>query len=132
MSFSSDVNKWTEKAQARMKLAIRKIALEVFREVIMMSPVDTGRFKGNWQVAINEIPQGTLEIDDKTGTVAMSKADAAALQLEVGEAIYLVNNLPYARPLEYGSSKQAPQGMIRITVRRWKPIVEMIGRSLAD
>jgi len=132
MSFGGDVENWADKAERRMKEAVRKIALSVFREVIMMSPVDTGRFRGNWQVAINSIPQGTLEIDDKSGTVSMNKADAAALKLEVGQAIYLVNNLPYARALEYGHSKQAPGGMVRITVRRWKTIVDQIARSLSE
>ena len=132
MSFTSETGDWADKAEARMTLAVRKIAMSVFREVILMSPVDTGRFKGNWQVAINSIPQGTLEINDTTGMVSISKADAAALQLQAGESIYLVNNLPYARALEYGHSKQAPAGMVRITVRRWKSIVEEIGRSLAD
>lgn len=132
MTFSGDVDAWAEKTQKKLEMAVRKIAMSVFREVILMSPVDTGRFRGNWQVAINSIPQGTLEIDDKSGAISISKADAEAMKLEVGESIYLINNLPYARPLEYGHSKQAPQGMVRITVRRWKPIVEQVGRSLAD
>lgn len=132
MSFGGDVGNWADKAERRMEMAIRKIAMSVFREVILMSPVDKGTFRGNWQVAINSIPQGTIELDDPSGTIAMSKADAAALQLKVGQAIYLVNNLPYARALEYGHSKQAPSGMVRVTVRRWKPIVAQVARSLAD
>jgi hypothetical protein len=132
MSFGGDVNNWADKAERRMEEAIRKIALSVFREVILMSPVDTGRFRGNWQVAINSMPQGTVEIDDKSGSISISKADAAAMQLKVGQAIYLVNNLPYARALEYGHSKQAPSGMVRVTVRRWKPIVEQVAGSLSS
>jgi hypothetical protein len=30
--------------------------------------------------------------------------------------IWLMNNLPYAQPLEYGHSSQAPAGMVRISV----------------
>jgi hypothetical protein len=122
MGFAEDISKWTAKTQAKVETAVRKIALDVFTEVILMSPVDTGRFRGNWQVAIGSIPTGTLEIDDKAGTV---------LGLEPGQTIYLVNNLPYAIPLEMGSSDQAPGGMIRLTVQRWKPIVEAVGRELS-
>jgi hypothetical protein len=35
-----------------------------------------------------------------------------------------VNNLPYAVPLEYGHSKQAPGGMVRITLARFQQIVD--------
>jgi hypothetical protein len=131
MGFAEDISKWTAKTQAKVETAVRKIALDVFTEVILMSPVDTGRFRGNWQVAIGSIPTGTLEIDDKAGTATIAKADAVVLGLEPGQTIYLVNNLPYAIPLEMGSSDQAPGGMIRLTVQRWKPIVEAVGRELS-
>jgi hypothetical protein len=131
MGFASDVAKWTTKTEAKIETAIRKIAIDVFAEVIMMSPVDTGRFRGNWQVAIGTIPNGTLEIDDKEGTATLAKAQAEAMGLKAGQTIYLINNLPYARALEYGLSQQAPGGMIRLTVQRWKPIVEAVGRELS-
>jgi hypothetical protein len=131
MSFGSDVSKWTAKTEAKIETAIRKIAIDVFAEVIMMSPVDEGRFRGNWQVAIGSIPTGTLEIDDKEGTATLNKAQAEALGLKAGQTIFLVNNLPYAEALEYGHSQQAPGGMIRLTVQRWKPIVEAVGRELS-
>ena len=131
MSFASDVAKWTAKTEAKIELAIRKIAIDVFAEVIMMSPVDTGRFRGNWQVAIGTMPTGTLEIDDKSGTATLNKGQAEAMGLKAEQTIFLINNLPYAQALEYGLSQQAPGGMIRLTVQRWKPIVEAVGRELS-
>lgn len=130
-SFADQVAAFTTKTEAKIEIAIRKIALDVFREVIMMSPVDTGRFRGNWQVAIGAMPTGTVELDDKAGTATLEKAQAEAMGLKAGETIFLINNLPYARALEYGLSQQAPGGMIRLTVQRWKPIVEAVGRELA-
>lgn len=131
MGFSEQVTAWTSVAAAKIETAVRKIAIDVFREVIMMSPVDTGRFRGNWQVAIGTIPDGTVEIDDKAGTATLAKVQAEALGLKAGETIFLVNNLPYARALEYGLSQQAPGGMIRLTVQRWKPIVEAVAQQLS-
>lgn len=131
MGFGDQVAAFTRKTEAKIETAIRKIALDVFREVIMMSPVDTGRFRGNWQVAIGKMPAGTVEIDDKSGTATLGKAQATALGLKAGQTIFLVNNLEYAAALEYGHSQQAPSGMIRLTVQRWKPIVEAVGRELS-
>lgn len=129
--FADQVSAFVQRTDAKIETAVRKIALDVFAEVIMMSPVDTGRFRGNWQVAIGSVPSGTVEIDDKAGTATLSRAQATALGLKAGQVIYLVNNLPYAAALEYGYSQQAPGGMIRLTVQRWKPIVEAVGRELS-
>lgn len=129
--FAEAVAAFSAKTQAKLETAFRKIALDVFSEVILMSPVDTGRFRGNWQVAIGNIPAGTLEIDDKAGTVSIGKVQAEVLGLEVGQTIYLINNLPYAQKLEFGHSKQAPSGMIRITVQRWQPIVDAVALQLS-
>lgn len=131
MGFADQVAAFSAKTQAKLETAVRKIALDVFKEVILMSPVDEGTFRGNWQCAIGNIPAGTLEIDDKTGTATISKVEAEVLKLEVGQTIYLINNLPYAQKLEFGHSKQAPAGMVRITVQRWQPIVDAVAQQLS-
>lgn len=122
-NFELDIQKFVDKAKGNIDLVIRKIALDLFRRVIMKSPVDTGRFKGNWQVAIGSIPAGVLAIDDKSGTATISKMTAAVLGLKAGQVIYLVNNLSYARPLEYGHSKQAPAGVVRTTLQEFPQVV---------
>ncbi|WP_256203847.1 MULTISPECIES: hypothetical protein [unclassified Pseudomonas] len=35
-----------------------------------------------------------------------------------------MNNLPYAIPLEYGHSTQAPAGMVRVTLANFQHIVD--------
>ena len=40
-----------------------------------------------------------------------------------GQMAYIINNLPYAIPLEFGHSTQAPGGMVRVTVARFQRIV---------
>lgn len=117
--FSAAIDKWVEKAGDNLDIVVRKVSLDMFRKVIVKSPVDTGRFKGNWQVAIGSIPAGTVEIDDKSGTATIAKVTAETLQMKAGDVITLANNLPYARRLEYGHSKQAPAGMVRTTVQEF-------------
>lgn len=126
MSFSTQTKSWSEKALQKIELAHRKIALDAFSRVILRSPVDTGRFRGNWQVSIGSIPDDVIELEDKAGTVVISKVTAKVLELEAGDTIYLINNLPYARRLEYGWSAQAPGGMVRITAAEFQPIVKKV------
>lgn len=122
-NFELDIQRFVAKAKGNIDLVVRKIALDLFRRVIMKSPVDTGRFKGNWQVAIGSIPAGVLAIDDKSGSATISKMTAAVLGLKAGQVIYLVNNLAYARKLEYGHSKQAPAGVVRTTLQEFPQVV---------
>src|SRR4051812_49190542 len=122
-TFELDIGRFVAKAKGNIDLVIRKISLDLFKRVIMKSPVDTGRFRGNWQVAIGSIPAGVLAVNDKSGTVTINRVQAAVLQLKAGDTITLINNLAYARRLEYGYSKQAPAGMVRLTLQEYPLVV---------
>jgi hypothetical protein len=138
-SFALDIAKWAEKANGRMDLVVRKISLDIFRRIILRSPVDTGRFRGNWQVAIGKIPEGVVELqlDEKAaktkegskgraaaiGTATISAAAAETAKVRAGDVIYFVNNLPYGPRLENGWSPQAPAGMVGITVTEYEGVV---------
>ena len=141
-SFANQMKAWERKTERKMDLAVRKIALEMFRKIILKSPVDTGRFRGNWQLAIGSVPDGTLELDDKTGTATIAKGAATALGFNAGETIYFANNLPYARRLEEGGypdgpkvengrSSQAPNGMVALTIQEFQSVVSRIGIELS-
>lgn len=121
--FALDITRYVEAANGQIDLVVRKICLELFSRVIMMSPVATGRFRGNWQVGIGAIPTGTLALNDKTGTATISKVDAKVAGVKAGDIVYLANNLPYARRLEYGYSKQAPNGMVRTALRMFSGVI---------
>lgn len=111
--------------------AVRKIVLDMFSGVILMSPVDTGRFRGNWQPAAGNMPTGTVELLDKDGTVVIAKVQGEVSGLKVGDTIFMVNNLPYGPALETGHSKQAPVGMVGLTVQRFKPVVSAVAKALS-
>lgn len=83
-----------------------------------------GRFRGNWQFSVGSPVDGVLDQLDASGNVTLAKLKLQVQQLSIGETAYIVNNLPYAVPLEYGHSKQAPGGMVRITLARFQQIVD--------
>lgn len=91
-----------------------------------------GRFRGNWQFTIGSPASGVIEAIDPNGAETLGKIIAGAGSLEAGDVAYIVNNLPYAVPLEHGHSTQAPAGMVRITTERFQSIVgEIIARRKA-
>ena len=128
--FGAQVRAFTEKAEDKLALAVQKISLEMFERVILRSPVDTGRFRGNWQVGIGNVPAGTLDLNDKSGRATISKAQAAALSLEPGQSITLINNLPYSIRLENGWSQQAPAGMVGLAIQDFQEIARQVGVEL--
>jgi hypothetical protein len=83
-----------------------------------------GRFRGNWQFSIDTPADGVLDQVDRSGNVSIAVLKAQVEALTIGQTAYLVNNLPYGVPLEYGHSKQAPGGMVRITLARFQQIVD--------
>lgn len=129
-AFSDDLAKFEAKTSEKLDLAVRKIALELFSRVILKTPVDTGRARANWQFAIGAIPNGTLQLEDKTGQATISAATARTAVVEAGDVIYLSNNLPYAERLEAGYSLQAPAGMVSLSVQEFQAIANEIGLEL--
>lgn len=137
--FELQIAKFVEKANGNVNLVVRKVAFEVFSGCIQKSPVDTGRFKSNWLVAINSIPTGTVGFakdderektgrktqgrSDFVGGPTITKVETVTLGAKAGDVIYLVNNLEYARALEYGHSQQAPAGMVRLSIEEFNSVV---------
>jgi hypothetical protein len=75
-----------------------------------------GRFRGNWQVGLEAAPQGETGRADKSGGKTLAAGTLVIERFRVGmQAVYFTNNVPYAYPLEFGHSTQAPGGMVRIT-----------------
>ncbi|ONN71729.1 HK97 gp10 family phage protein [Pseudomonas oryzihabitans] len=122
-SFALEIAKFAEDAKGAIDDVMREIIIEIGGSVIRMSPVDTGRFRGNWQFSIGAASTGELDRLDKNGSAATAEMVNGAIQFKAGETAYIVNNLPYAIPLEYGHSDQAPGGMVRITLERFQRIV---------
>lgn len=82
-----------------------------------------GRFRGNWNFSIGS-PDNSFRIQpDPTGDTTMARLVNGAIEFKAGQTAFIVNNLPYAIPLEFGHSTQAPGGMVRITVARFQQIV---------
>lgn len=123
-TFGLDIARFVEKAKAAPEQVVRKVGLDLASRVVLRSPVDTGRFRANWNVAFGRVDTLTTPSTDKTGGKTLERVRVQLNGWAPGQDIYLTNSLPYAIPLEYGwSKKQAPQGMVRITVAEFQTFV---------
>lgn len=116
--FAIDLDQWfKDEVEEKIVLVAQKIGMEVLRRVVMKSPVDTGRFRGNWSVAIGSPDGSVKETSDKPGQATITAGSAVITGLSEAQAIYITNNLPYALRIENGwSERQAPAGVVAVTI----------------
>lgn len=126
MKFSASLKQFNEDALAEADRVYRATNIELFNSVIRDTPVDTGRARGNWQTTVGTPAQSSSLRLDRSGTEAQAEVIQNVRGLD--KVNYLINNLPYIQPLEYGHSKQAPAGMVRRNVLRIKSIIRRITR----
>ncbi|ANM45879.1 tail completion or Neck1 protein [Escherichia phage vB_EcoS_NBD2] len=125
--FHDSVAKWIKASQLGLEDVVRIMVANIHKDLVYGSPVDTGRFRANWQITANVPPFYALNQYDKDGkkTIAEGKRITNAM-LTRGAAIttiYFSNMLIYANALEYGHSKQAPAGVLGIVAIRLRSYV---------
>ena len=135
-NFALELAAAVEKQPEVLTLVVKKIAFEVHNRVTQKTPVDTGRARANWQIAVGRMPRGTVAGIDKavlgslpgSATTMMAFSTLSTYNAMRGEAIFIVNNLSYINALEHGHSDQAPQGMVSQTIAEFDGIVsEVVG-----
>ncbi|QPB42224.1 HK97 gp10 family phage protein [Rodentibacter haemolyticus] len=120
-AFSADIGRFIRSVEEKADLVMRKTAIDLTEKVRSKTPVDSGQLRASWTSAINAIPIG---YDGNNDSVT---------RVKFGDTWFLATNKPYAPQLEYGLypnppksqsgktvngfSKQAPQGMVRISVQ---------------
>lgn len=124
-SFSLDVAKFAGLVPRKMDMALRKVGLEVLSGITLGTPVDTGRARGNWQTTVGAPAEGDLDREDKTGALAIGAGAVTVNAWKPSDesSLFIANNLPYIEALENGHSKQAPAGMVGVTLARFQDIV---------
>lgn len=142
-TFVSDISALVQKKKKSMDSIVRKVVIDIGSRLVRRSPVGDGkywltpppkgyvggRFRANWFYAEGEPLRNISEAIDRSGAVSISrvkliKPDAA------GKIHFLTNNLPYARRLENGWSRQAPNGMVEVTVVEFQSIVRQATQEL--
>lgn len=107
---------------------VRKVALIADRELVLETPVDTGRARSNWQVSLGSPLTserepyspgeglGRGEGQNAAGALAQAQERIGARQSE--QDIYIQNNVDYIGALNDGSSAQAPAGFVQAAIKR--------------
>ena len=107
------------KAMAQSEAKIKKAFMGLSTDIIMDTPVLSGRLRNNWFPSVNEGTDKTTNYTGEKGVAATNRV--SAIKFKLGDTLYLTNNLPYAKRIEFdGWSAKAPQGMVRRNLIRWE------------
>ncbi|GDY37689.1 HK97 gp10 family phage protein [Acidovorax sp. NB1] len=128
--FAENLNKLCERAGARAEMVVRQTALALQSQMIERAPVDTGRFKGNFQCGLGLVNTTTTSPPEKSGDGALSRTETVLSGWKPGQTIWLTNSLPYAKRLENGWSDQAPSGMVRLAVQNYGEAIKRAVESI--
>lgn len=134
--FLDTINQWVEGVETKVDEILQTIVIKVGESLVMLSPVDKGIFRGNWQLSIDETSANSLTTVDQSGVATMAKIASKANSFTAGQMAYIQNHVLYGYDLEYGTyngptakvtdegfSRQAPHGMVRITAAKFEHIV---------
>jgi hypothetical protein len=105
------------------------------------TPIDTGFHRANWDSAIGVVPNrpptiGEAEANANPGAghaaanAAQERTAEGAATLKVGQILYVANSGPAIGRLEFGWSKQAPNGMIRQALNALQSIANEVATFL--
>ncbi len=137
-SFAIDLQAFATKAGARADLVVKRVVAGVAESIIEMSPVGDGsywkhpppkgyvggRFRANWDYGFNAPPGKQFDVVDKTAATSINRILSGFSGKPTVGIHYIANNLPYAIRLENGWSRQAPAGMVGVTVLKFQAIVK--------
>ena len=139
--WTMDLNKFCEKNKVAIKEVRKNYAFALYSSIVKKTPVDTGRARANWNVSVGSPDLSTTEDTRKT-----PKSKDKIPEPNGDESIFICNNLSYIGVLEYGGypnppkkgsgktvngySKQAPEGMVGVTLANNQNIFNAAVRSV--
>jgi hypothetical protein len=133
MSFSQEIAKWGAKTSKEVEDVRRGVCIKLFNAVILDTPVDTGRLRGNWRCSTQKPDYlHNVETYDPSGAETITKVAEIVNQSSGDVSVFLTNSLPYAARIEFDgwSHTKAPEGMVRKNVVRFDGLVHEVLQEL--
>ena len=89
-----------------------------------------GTLKGNWETSIGSASSNYSEANqDASGQSTIASMKSVVKQWDSNKSLYFSNNTPYAEAIEFGYSKQAPQGMYRTNLIKFNGLISKYAKK---
>lgn len=136
MRFRADLNRAVSRLQEQSEEAVRGTLFQLFSNVIRRTPVGNpsiwksgprrgyigGTLRNSWYCTIGSPSSARVRGPNSAGQDSIQSLSALT-SMDFGETVYLTNNAPYAQRVEFGWSRQAPAGMVRISLAELNRVI---------
>lgn len=145
LTFAADIDAWVKETEQRMEAVFKESTQRVIEEVRKPvakggnMPVDTGFLRNSLMASTD----GPTPIDanakpaagasyDKTSDALSGPVSLVIASARLGQTIWACFTASYAGYMEYGTSKFAGYGFVRLAAQRWPRIVDQVVKELKE
>lgn len=118
--FAKSLNKFGDYVPDSFEKIIRKACIDLYRMIVERTPVETGRAKVNWMISTTKSDSTLSAGEDGLSAneiKSIIEAEIRDFSFDIqDDQVIIYNNLEYIPDLENGTSKQAPAGMVAISL----------------
>lgn len=118
--FNISLEKAATKIRGDMNKFYKQVCMEVLKRIVLRTPVQTGRARGNWQLEIGRPASGILDVEGSKGEMTDLSVNSGISKLRdipPFSIVHVTNNVEYLFYLEYDRrSPQHPEGMVEVTL----------------
>lgn len=122
----AQIRDYAKVVDRRVDYVHRNLGILLFTSVVYSTPVDTGLARGSWWPSKNDPVMGGAQRIDPTGAEVTRDIQKVVMSAQLTDVLFMMNNVEYIVELEYGHSKQAPEGMVRSNVAKVRRMVRDI------
>lgn len=137
LSFGAQINSWVRETDQRMTAVFRESTQRVASIADNGVPVATGFARASIRGSLESMPPINPNVKGGTPSGSFGEISLVIAGATLGQTIYIGWTAAYVLPLEFGHSKQAPSGFVRLAAAQWPQVVsrvteELKGRSSAQ
>lgn len=151
IKFAADLQGAADRLDITLAKFCQKLTYDLYQLIVMETPVDTGRARASWNVAVDEpdesVPPAIPEADQKQREeqrkagravgihpmfgqfAAQPPAPAVINGIDGKRKIFITSSLIYINALEQGHSQQRPHGMVRVNVAAMEATLEAAAKA---
>ncbi len=129
LSFAASVDSWVRQTDQRMTAVFRESTKRVASLAANAVPVDTGFARASVRASTQQMPSIVASSKGTAGKSYQSNLNEVVLTIagaQIGQTIYIGWTASYVLPLEYGHSKKAPNGFVRLAAAQWQMVVSQV------
>jgi hypothetical protein len=113
-----NLNRFRNKIGEKVKQKAERVTQTLVDGFIEMSPVYRGHFRASWNVS-EGVPR-FVQAKGGSPEAPLGSPNVRVRATKDFPVFFITNGQPYGKKLEYGSSRQAPNGVVRVTIAGMK------------